>query len=309
MDVKISAQDVVKLRDQTGAGMLACKNALIACNGDFDKAADHLREQGVAVAAKKASRIASEGAVCAAISKDAKTGALVELNCESDFVANSDVFRELCDTVSNAALTAKTEDVEKLSATKAGKETVSAQITATTAKTGEKVTLRRAVYITSDKGFVESYIHMGGKLGVLVEVATDKVTDAIRTMAHDAALHIAAFSPMYLDKASVPQSAIDHETEIIKLQLKNDPKMSAKPDEVLSKIAQGKLGKFYSENCALEQPFVKDPSMTLGAYIAQVAKSEGAKVSIARFACLVMGEGLEKRCDDLAAEVQKLSNK
>lgn len=311
--MEITASDVAKLREITGVGLMACKKALVATDGDIDKACEYLREQGMSIVAKKASRIAAEGAAWACISADKHTGALVEVNCESDFVAKSDVFVELCDVIAKAAADSGKSDVDELKAVKTANGTVEELITAATAKTGEKISLRRAAVQCNDKGIEEAYIHMGGKMGTLVEIAAEDVTDAniaeIVAMAHDVAMHVAAFQPAYVRKTDVPQEAVDHEREIIKQQLLNDEKNSKKPEQVLAKIAENKLGKFFEENCLLYQAFAKDPSITVEQLVAATAKKTGAKLDVVRFTKFVMGEGIEKRTDNLAEEVAKLSAK
>lgn len=311
--MEITASDVAKLREITGVGLMACKKALVATDGDIDKACEYLREQGMSIAAKKASRIAAEGAAWAYISADKHTGALVEVNCESDFVAKSDVFTALCDEVAKAAATSGKSDVEELKAVKANGGTVEELITAATQKTGEKISLRRAVVQTNPGAVEEAYIHMGGKMGTLVEIATEGLADAgvadVVAMAHDVAMHIAAFQPPYVRKTDVPQEAVDHEREIIKQQLLNDEKNKKKPEQVLAKIADNKLGKFFEENCLLYQAFAKDPSITVEQLVAQTAKKTGAKLEVVKFTKFVMGEGIEKRTDNLAEEVAKLSAK
>lgn len=309
--MEITAKDVAKLRDVTGVGMMACKKALIETNGDMDKAIEYLREQGMAVAAKKASRIAAEGAVWAAISADKHKGALVEINCESDFVAKSDVFVDLCKKVAAAVEKSGVTDMQKLNDVKTEGGTIGELVTAATAKTGEKISLRRAVIMENAKGLEESYIHMGGKMGTLVEISVDgKLSDLsdVVTMAHDVAMHIAAFQPAYVRKTDVPQEAVDKEREIITQQLKNDEKFANKPEQALVKITEGKLGKFYEENCLLYQAFAKDPSITVEQLVANTSKKVGAKLDVVRFSKFVMGEGIEKRTDNLADEVAKLAN-
>lgn len=311
--MEITAQDVAKLREITGVGLMACKKALVATGGDIDKACEYLREQGLSIVAKKASRIAAEGAVCAHICDCKEIGALVEVNCESDFVAKSDVFVDLCKTIAAAAVDSKAEDVDALKAVKTANGTVDELITAATAKTGEKISLRR-VAIQQCKGAVEeAYIHMGGKMGTLVELKAEGRTDAntaeLVALAHDIAMHIAAFQPPYVRKTDVPADAVEHEREIIKQQLLNDEKNSKKPEQVLAKIAENKLGKFFEENCLLYQAFAKDPSVTVEQLIASVAKKTATKLELVRFTKFVMGEGIEKRTDNLAEEVAKLSAK
>lgn len=311
--MEITASDVAKLREITGVGLMACKKALVATDGDIDKACEYLREQGMSIVAKKASRIAAEGAAWSHISADKHTGALVEVNCESDFVAKSDVFVALCDEIAKAAAESGVADVDALKAVKTANGTVEELITAATSKTGEKISLRRVAIQSNAAAIEEAYIHMGGKMGTLVEVSAEGVAEnavaEVVTMAHDVAMHVAAFQPPYVRKSDVPASAVDHEREIIKQQLANDPKNSKKPEQVLAKIAEGKLENFYKENCLLYQAFAKDPSVTVEQLVAQTAKKLGAKLDIVRFTKFVMGEGIEKRTDNLAEEVAKLSAK
>ena len=292
---------------------MECKKARVATNGDIDKACEYLREQGLSIVAKKASRIAAEGAVCAHICGCKEIGALVEVNCESDFVAKSDVFVELCKTIAAAAVDSKADDVDALKAVKTANGTVDELITAATAKTGEKISLRRVAIQQCGGAIEEAYIHMGGKMGTLVELKVEGRTDAntaeLVALAHDVAMHVAAFQPPYVRKTDVPQDAVEHEREIIKQQLMNDEKNSKKPEQVLAKIAENKLGKFYEENCLLYQAFAKDPSVTVEQLIAQVAKKTATKLELVRFTKFVMGEGIEKRTDNLAEEVAKLSAK
>ena len=309
----VTANDVAKLREITGVGLMACKKALVATDGDIDKACEYLREQGMSIVAKKAGRIAAEGAAWASISDDKHTGALVEVNCESDFVAKSDVFVELCGVIAKAAVESGICDVDKLKAVKTENGTVDELIATATSKTGEKISLRRVAVQKNAGAVEEAYIHMGGKMGTLVEVVVDGLTaentQEIVAMAHDVAMHIAAFQPPYVRKSDVPQEAVDHEREIIKQQLLNDEKNSKKPEQVLAKIAENKLGKFFEENCLLYQAFAKDPSVTVEQLVASTAKKTGAKLDIVRFTKFVMGEGIEKRVDNLAEEVAKLSGK
>lgn len=309
--MEITASDVAKLREITGVGLMACKKALVATEGNIEKACEYLREQGMSIVAKKASRIAAEGAAWANISADKHIGALVEVNCESDFVAKSDVFTKLCEDIAKAAVICETDDVEQLKNFKTSEGTVEELITAATSKTGEKISLRRVAVQKNANAIEEAYIHMGGKMGTLVEISADGATDAntadIVAMAHDVAMHIAAFQPPYVRKSDVPQDAVDHEREIIKQQLMNDEKNKNKPENVLAKIAEGKLGNFYKENCLLYQAFAKDPSVTVEQFVEATAKKTGAKLDVVKFTKFVMGEGIEKRTDNLAEEVAKLS--
>jgi len=307
-----TAQDVAKLREITGAGMMDCKKALTATDGDMEKAGEYLREQGISVVAKKAGRIASEGVVAAAVSADGMTGALAELNCESDFVGKSDTFVKLCNDVAAAVVRANPADLDALKAAAAENGTVEALITAATAAIGEKLSLRRFVRQEISSGRQEVYIHMGGKIGVLLEVETGKDLNAdpeFVTMCHDIAMHIAAIAPKYVYEAEVPASETEKEKEIIKAQLANDPSNKNKPDAVLEKIAAGKIKKYYKEICLVEQEYVKDATLTVGAFVALNAKKFGTDIKITRFSKFIMGEGLEKRSDNLADEVAKMQNK
>ena len=288
-----TAKDVMTLREKRGAGMLDCKKALQDADGDMEKAAELLRERGIAKAVKKEGRIAAEGVVGAYVSGN--TGVLVEINCESDFVSKGDKFHGIVDTVAKIAADNKPADVDALLACPAEGGTVKDFITAQTAVIGEKISLRRfAIYETEGK--IETYIHMGGKVGVMVD-AVDVTAGSEETL-HDVALQIAASRPSYITKDEVPADVIEKEKEIMLVQMQNDEKNAKKPKEILEKIVMGKLGKFYSENCLMLQPFVKDDSKT-------VAEVIGSKFKVARFVRYEMGEGIEKKSEDLSEEVAK----
>ena len=288
-----TAKDVMTLREKSGAGMLDCKKALQDADGDMEKAAELLRERGIAKAVKKEGRIAAEGVVGAYVSGN--TGVLVEINCESDFVSKGDKFHGIVDTVAKIAADNKPADVDALLACPAEGGTVKDFITAQTAVIGEKISLRRfAIYETEGK--IETYIHMGGKVGVMVD-AVDVAAGSEETL-HDVALQIAASRPSYITKDEVPADVIEKEKEIMLVQMQNDEKNAKKPKEILEKIVMGKLGKFYSENCLMLQPFVKDDSKT-------VAEVIGSKFNVVRFVRYEMGEGIEKKSEDLSEEVAK----
>lgn len=289
-----TGSDVIALRQKTGAGVLDCKKALTETNGDMEKAVDFLREKGIATAAKKASRIAAEGIVAAKV--EGNTGVLVEVNCETDFVAKGDQYKAFVDGVADYVLKNDVKDVEALIEAKK-EETIEA-----TAKIGEKIAIRRFAKYTAENGVIESYIHMGGKVGVLVEI--DGCTcDATHELAHDIALQIAAAKPLYIKTEEVPAEVIDHEKEILIAQIKNDPKLANKPQQIIEKMVEGKVGKYYDENCLLKQAFVKDPSLTIEQVLKNFNAKAGKTLSIARFTCFEMGEGLEKKNEDFAAEV------
>ncbi len=289
-----TGSDVIALRQKTGAGVLDCKKALTETNGDMEKAVDFLREKGIATAAKKASRIAAEGIVAAKV--EGNTGVLVEVNCETDFVAKGDQYKAFVDGVADYVLKNDVKDVEALIEAKK-EETIEA-----TAKIGEKIAIRRFAKYTAENGVIESYIHMGGKVGVLVEI--DGCTcDATHELAHDIALQIAAAKPLYINTEEVPAEVIDHEKEILIAQIKNDPKLANKPQQIIEKMVEGKVGKYYDENCLLKQAFVKDPSLTIEQVLKNFNAKAGKTLSIARFTRFEMGEGLEKKNEDFAAEV------
>jgi len=288
-------KDVMELRKKTGAGVADCKKALEHTDGDMDKAVDFLREKGIATAAKKASRIAAEGIVAAKVCGN--TGVLVEVNCETDFVAKGDQYIEFVKGVADYVVENDIADIDALVSAK-NEETIAA-----TAKIGEKIAIRRFVKYVADNGIVESYIHMGGKVGVLVEVE-GCTCDATHELAHDVALQIAAAKPLYLVAEEVPADVIEHEKEILLAQIKNDPKLSGKPEQVIVKMVEGKINKYYDENCLLRQAFVKDPSLTIEKVVKSYSDKMGKTLSIKRFTRFEMGEGLEKRNDDFAAEVE-----
>ncbi len=290
-----TAKDVMTLRDKSGAGMLDCKKALTDADGDMEKAAELLRERGIAKAVKKEGRIAAEGVVGAYVCPKCGLGVLVEINCESDFVSRGDKFHGIVDAVAKVIAENKPADVEALNACKLDGATVKDYITNATAVIGEKISIRRfEIYET--KGKIETYIHMGGKVGVMVD-AVDFKEGSEETL-HDIALQIAASKPGYVCESEVPAEVLAKEKEIMLVQMQNDPKNAKKPKEILEKIIDGKMGKFYSENCLLDQPFVKDDSQ-------KVSQVIGNKFKVVRFARYEMGEGIEKKSENLQDEVAK----
>ena len=290
-----TAKDVATLRDKSGAGMLDCKKALVDADGDMEKAAELLRERGIAKAVKKEGRIAAEGVVGAFICTKCNTGVLLEINCESDFVSRGEKFHGIVDAVAEVIAKNKPADVEALNACMLDGETVKDYIVNQTAVIGEKISIRR-FETYENAGKIETYIHMGGKVGVMVDAA-DFTAGAEETL-HDVALQIAASKPLYLCREEVPADVIAKEKEIMLVQMQNDPKNANKPANILEKIVDGKLGKYYQDNCLLEQPFVKDDSMT-------VAQVIGGKFKVVRFVRFEMGEGLEKKNENLQDEVAK----
>ena len=298
--MEITGAQVMELRKKTGAGVADCKKALTETNGDMDKAVDFLREKGIATAAKKASRIAAEGIVAAKI--EGKTGALVEVNCETDFVAKGDQYIAFVNDVVDYVLANDVKSDEELINAKAD-ETIAA-----TAKIGEKISIRRFAKFTADNGVVESYIHMGGKVGVLVEIE-GCTCDGAKELAHDVALQIAAAKPLYLVADEVPAEVVQHEKEILLAQIQNDPKLANKPPMVIEKMVEGKINKYYDENCLLRQAFVKDPSLSIDKVVKAAGASMGKTLSVKRFVRFEMGEGIEKKSNDFAAEVAEQMKK
>ncbi len=292
-----TAKDVMALREQTGAGMMDCKKALIDADGDMDKAADILRERGIAKAAKRASKIAAEGVVYALV--EGKKGVLIEVNCESDFVAKGDRFRALVETVAKQALKTNAKTVEELLASDLGGKSVDTFIQEETGVIGEKISVRRFTVYES-KGFVETYIHMGGTMGVMLDFDCAENAET-KELAHNVALHTAFAKPLYMVAADVPAEVVEKEKAIMKQEVINE----GKPEAIAEKIVLGKVKKFYEENCLLEQKFVKDDKITVAQLIAETAKKVGANVSLKAFCFFVMGQGLEKKSEDLSEEVAK----
>lgn len=290
-----TAKDVMALRDKSGAGMLDCKKALTDADGDMEKAAELLRERGIAKAVKKEGRIAAEGVVGAYVCAKCGVGVLVEINCESDFVSRGEKFHGIVEAVAKVIAENKPANVDALNACALEGATVKDYITNATAVIGEKISIRRfEIYET--KGKIETYIHMGGKVGVMVD-AIDFKAGSEETL-HDVALQIAASRPSYLNESEVPAEVLAKEKEIMLVQMQNDPKNAKKPKEILEKIIDGKMGKFYSENCLLDQPFVKDDSQKVSAVI-------GNKFNVVRFVRFEMGEGIAKKSENLQDEVAK----
>ncbi len=283
----ISAAMVKDLREKTGAGMMDCKKALTAVDGDMQKAIDYLREKGIAKAEKKAGRIAAEGAVGAYVAEDAKSGAVVEINCETDFAAGNDQFKELLAKIAKHIVAAKiaSGDVDALNNSEIEGKKVSDLITEATATIGEKISLRRFARYES-AGQVASYIHMGGKIGVLVDL-----TGGSAELAHDVAMQIAAAAPKAIDRAGVDASDIEHEKEVLRKQALEE----GKPEKIVDKMVEGRIRKFYEEVCLVEQAFVKDGEKK----ISDVLGSE----KVNAFTRFQLGEGIEKKQEDFAAEV------
>ncbi|MBP3626601.1 MAG: elongation factor Ts [Clostridia bacterium] len=298
-----TAKDVQALREKTGCGMMDCKKALVECDGNMDAAADYLREKGLASQAKKASRVAAEGTVCT-YTKDG-VGVMVELNAETDFVANGEGFKALAAKVAEIVAEQNPADMDALLACEKDGMTVEAMVQELFLAIRENIKIRRFIRV---EGKVVSYVHAGGKIGVLVNFDTDIAGDneALIAMGKNIAMQIAAMNPAYLDSASVPAEVIEKEKEILIAQMKEDPKMAGKPDMVLGKIVEGKIGKYYKENCLVEQQYVIDGDLTVGKYVEKTAKELGSDINIASFTRYEKGEGIEKRVDDFASEVASM---
>ncbi len=295
-----TAKDVQALREKTGCGMMDCKKALTECNGDMDAAVDFLREKGLASQAKKASRVAAEGTVCAIV--DGNVGAVLEMNAETDFVSNGEPFKALAQKVTEIVIEQNPADVDALNKCTKDGQTVEEMVQELFLAIRENIKIRRFARF---EGKIVSYVHGGGKIGVLVNFDTDVAADNADLIAagKNIAMQIAAMNPAYLDEASVPAEVLEKEKEILVAQMKEDPKMANKPDAVLGKIVEGKIGKYYKENCLVEQQYVIDGDLTVGKYIESVAKQLGADIKIASYVRFEKGEGIEKRVDDFANEV------
>lgn len=299
-----TAKDVKDLREKTGCGMMDCKKALVECDGDMDKAIDYLREKGLASQAKKSSRVAAEGQVIATVKGN--VGAILEINAETDFVAGGDPFKELCQKVIDVVVEQNPADVEALQKCSANGQTVDEMVQELFLKVRENMKIRR-FYRT--EGICTSYIHTGGRIGVLVEFdTTDEIAakDEFKTLGKNVAMHIAAMNPSFLDEASVPEEVIAKEKEIMIAQMKEDPKMANKPEQVIEKIVSGKIGKYYKENCLIEQVFAFDGDYTVGKYIEKFAKELGGDIKVKSFTRYEKGEGIEKKEENFADEIASM---
>ncbi|QDW74459.1 elongation factor Ts [Lachnospiraceae bacterium KGMB03038] len=302
----VTASMVKELREMTGAGMMDCKKALSETNGDMDAAVEYLRKNGQAKAEKKAGRIAAEGIVMAEV-RDDKTAAIVEVNSETDFVAKNAEFQGFVKDVVAQAIASDAKDMDAFMAESwnadAGK-TVKDALTEKISVIGENLNIRRFDKIVSD-GCVVSYIHGGGRIGVLVEAETDTVNDEVKTCLKNVAMQVAAMSPKYVSREEVPQDYIEHEKEILLAQAKkeNEESKKPKPDNIIEKMIEGRLNKELKEICLLDQVYVQDSDLTVAKYVEKVAKETGAKLALKKFIRFETGEGLEKKNEDFAAEV------
>ena len=283
---QITAAMVKELREITGAGMMDCKKALAATDGDKEKAIDFLREKGIAKAEKKAGRIASEGVVAAYVSDDAKLAAVVEVNCETDFVANTDNFHAMVEKIAKHIAEANPADMDALNESVLDGKSVAEFVTEAVASIGEKISIRRFERYACEDGLIASYIHMGGKIGVIVEL-----TGGTAEQGKDVAMQVAAAKPSCVDRSSVDQKDLDHEREVLRKQALEE----GKPEKIVEKMVDGRINKYFKEVCLIEQPFIKDPDQTVQNILGDV--------KVRRFTSYQLGEGLEKRNEDFAAEV------
>ena len=301
----ISAKEVKELREMTGAGMMDCKKALTATEGDMDKAVEWLRENGLAKAAKKASRIAAEGIVTTVVAEDGKSAAMVEVNSETDFVAKNEKFQNYVKDVAAQVLTSTAADMDAFMAEPSAQDasvTVADELANMTATIGEKLSIRRFEKVATD-GLVVSYIHAGGKIGVLVEADTDSNSEAVKECLRNVAMQAAAMKPQYTTRDEVDQDYIEKEKEILAQEARNE-----KPDandKIIEGMVMGRINKELKEICLLDQVYVKaeDGKQSVAKYVEQVAKDNGCKLSVKKFIRFETGEGMEKKEEDFAAEV------
>ena len=305
----ITASMVKELRELTGVGMLDCKKALAETDGDMEKAVEYLREKGLAASEKKAGRIASEGVCLSYLNDDKSVGVVVEVNSETDFVAKNPVFREYVLQVAEHIANSQAADVEALLA-EAWKfdtsMTVAEALSSKVAVIGENLKIRRfEKYAKEGNGTIVSYIHGGGRIGVMIEIACDNVTDAVEEMGKNVAMQIAALNPQFICVDDVPAEFVAKEKEILTQQAMNDPKNASKPANIIEKMIDGRLNKEMKGICLVEQPYVKDGDLTVKKYIESVAKEVGAPITIKRMVRFETGEGLEKKEENFAEEVAK----
>lgn len=302
----ISAQLVKELRDMTGAKMMDCKKALVQTEGDIDKAVEFLREKGLADAAKKSGRVAAEGIVKTYISEDKKKGAVVEFNCETDFVAINDEFMAFADRLAQMAVETSATTVEELVNEKFDSEnTVSAALKALIAKLGENMTIRRFTKFGIENGIVKSYIHGGGRIGVLVELACDTASDVLDEVAKEVCMQIAAANPLFLSEKEVDNTSIEKEKEIYRVQALNE----GKPEKIVEKMVEGRIKKYYKEVCLLDQLWVKDSDKTIAKFLEEKSKEVGSPITVTRFVRYERGEGIEVEKVDFAEEVARQMGK
>ena len=301
---KASIAEIKDLMKATGVGMMDCKKALEEADGDTEKAVTILREKGLATQAKKSGRVAAEGIVTSVV--EGHVGAVVEVNIETDFAANNDEFKAFVAAVAKTVIEKNPADVDALKATviSGGDKTVEETLQDLFIKIRENMVIRR---FQRFEGVLVPYVHGGGSIGVMVKLDTDLSADKVFEVGKDCALQVAAMNPAYLDEASVPAAVLENEKTIIMAQMAEDPKMASKPEQVKAKIAEGKVGKYYSENCLLDQAFVKDDKMTVKQYVDNAAKALGGSIKVVDYVRFERGEGVEKKVDNFAEEVASMA--
>ncbi len=300
---KVSVAEIKDLMKSTGVGMMDCKKALEAADGDTEKAILILREKGLATQAKKSGRVSAEGIVTSVV--EGNVGAVVEVNIETDFAANNEEFKAFVAAVAKTVIEKDPADIDALKATviSGGDKTVEEALQDLFIKIRENMVIRR---FKRFEGVLVPYVHGGGSIGVMVKLDTDLDADKVFEVGKDCALQVAAMNPSYLDRASVPDNALEEEKKIMLAQMAEDPKMANKPEQVKVKIVEGKIGKFYSENCLLEQAFVKDDKQTVGKYVEAAAKELGGSIKVVDYVRFERGEGVEKKEDNFADEVASM---
>jgi len=300
----ITASMVKDLRERTGAGMMDCKKALNECEGDIEKAIEHLREKGLAAAAKKAGRVASEGLVKTYVSEDKKEASIIEVNCETDFVSVNESFVEFVDNVAKQSASTTAADIDAFVEEAYAADpsvTVKEAITNLIAKLGENMNVRRFKRLTVENGVIESYIHGGGRIGVLVKVECGKADEILSVIAKDVAMQVAATNPLFLSRNDVDNETLEKEKEIYRVQALNE----GKPENIVEKMTMGRIQKYYKENCLLEQVWVKDADYTITKYLQEKSKAIGSEIAVTEFVRFERGEGIEKKEENFAEEVQK----
>lgn len=302
----ISASMVKKLREITGAGMMDCKKALTEASGDIEKATEVLKERGLAAAKKKAGRIAAEGLVRTFICEDGKTASIVEVNCETDFVSVNDQFVSFVEAVAEQAAKSSVNTVDELlkeNFINDNSITLKTALTDLIAKLGENMSVRRFTRFSVENGLINSYIHGNGKIGVLVQLGCSSCDsdESLKQVAKDVAMQVAAANPLYLNRELVDNTEVEKERELFRVQAKNE----GKPEKIIEKMVEGKINKYYKENCLVEQVWVKNPDLTIEKYIAEVAKNIDSPITVENFARFEKGEGIEKKQEDFAEEVKR----
>ena len=304
----ITAEQVKELREKTGAGMMDCKKVLTETNGDEEKAIELLRERGIAKAAKKSDRIAAEGLVTTYVTDDKKVGVVVEVNAETDFVAKNEEFKSFVADVAKQVALKAPKSVEELLAQTSITEpdkTVQEVLTEKIAKIGENMTVRRFEKVDVENGVVQSYIHGGGRIGVLVQLACDSNSSELTQVAKDVCMQIAAANPLFLSENEVDSKALETEKEIYRAQALNE----GKPEKIVEKMVEGRIKKYYKEVCLLNQPWVKDADKSISKYLEEKSKEVGSPITVQKYFRFERGEGIEKKEENFAEEVAKMGAK